>query len=153
MARKFRFALTPVLDHRQRIEDEKKQTVALRQVAYDAALAELTRLNDEFRDNAAFLRERHRDLEIEDLRSNYAHLQFLDRVIDAQTRAVAERKAELDRARDALLAAAKDRKVVERLRERRKNAFVAEELRVEQNELDDGNARQHGRLRQTGGMT
>ncbi|HTX58299.1 MAG TPA: flagellar export protein FliJ [Verrucomicrobiae bacterium] len=145
MRKKFVFALQPVLDQRQRIEDEKKQTVALRQRAWDEARRELDRLNEEFRSHATLLRTKHRELDAERLRLNYAHLQFLDRVINAQIRVVAERQAALDRARADLVEARKERKVVEKLRERRKNAYLAEEMRIEQGELDDGNARAHAR--------
>jgi len=144
--RRFDFTLQPVLEHRKKLEDEKQQVVAERKRAVDAAEAELARLNDEFRETSKQLREQHRALDAESLRLHYAHVQFLDRVITAQIRVVADRRVALDRARTDLLAASKDRKVVEKLKERRREAFVAEQLRIEQNELDDGNARRYGRI-------
>jgi flagellar FliJ protein len=154
MPKKFAFALQPVLDHRKRIEDERKQTLAIRQRAVDDAKRELERLNEEFRGHALALRQRHRQLAIEDLRLHYAHLQFLDRTIEAQTRIVAERQSAADRARNDLIDASKNRKVVDKLKDRRRIAFVAEETRVEQLELDDGNARRHGRKQhQSGGAS
>jgi flagellar FliJ protein len=153
VAKKFTFALQPVLEHRKRLEDQKQQAMAIRQRAWDEAKRELDRLNGDFRLHARELRERHREFDTEELRLRYAHLQFLDRTIDAQIRVLAERQAALERARRDLVAASKDRKVVDKLKERRKTAYVVEELRVEQIELDDGNARQEGRLqRQAGGM-
>lgn len=152
--KKFAFSLQPVLDHRKRIEDEKQQTVAIRSRAHEDAKAELQRLNDEFRACSAELRDRHRQLTIEDLRLHYAHLQYLDRAIEAQAGLVAERRAALDRARNDLIEASKDRKVVDKLKDRRRVAYVAEEMRVEQIELDDGNARRHARAqRQSGGAS
>ena len=148
--KKFRFALQPVLDHRKRIEDEKQLIVAQRKRAFDEAERELARLNDEFRLHAAMLRDEHKRLEIRELQSIYAHLQFLDRCIVAQIRIVAERRVALDRARADLLEASKEKKVVEKLKERRREIFVVEEQRVEQKELDDGNARRFGRV-QVGG--
>ncbi len=153
MRKKFSFTLQPVLDHRKRIEDEKQLTLATRQRAWEESRRELDRLNDEFRANSRDLRERHNEFDLEELRVRYAHLQFLDRTIDAQIKAVAERQVALDRARNDLVAASKNRKVVDKLKERRKRAYSAEELRVEQIELDDGNARMEGRLqRHAGGM-
>lgn len=153
MRKKFSFTLQPVLDHRKRIEDEKQLTLAMRQRAWEEARSELDRLNDEFRANSRELRERHYEFDMEELRVRYAHLQFLDRTIDAQIKMVAERQVALDRARNDLIAASKNRKVVDKLKERRKLAYTAEELRVEQIELDDGNARMEGRLqRHAGGM-
>jgi flagellar FliJ protein len=144
-AKRFVFPLEPVLEHRKRIEDEKQQTLALRRKAHDDAKRELERLDGEFRTCATRLREHHRELASDDLRLHYAHLQFLDRAIEAQRRLVADRYAAMERARQDLVTASKDRKVVDKLKERRRIAFVAEELRVEQIELDDGNARRHGR--------
>lgn len=153
MRKKFSFTLQPVLDHRKRIEDQKQQSLATRQQAWEDARRELDRLNDEFRSNSRELRERHNEFDVEELRLRYAHLQFLDRMIDAQIKVVAERQVALDRARKELVAASKNRKVVDKLKERRKLAHTAEELRFEQIELDDGNARMEGRLqRNAGGM-
>jgi flagellar protein FliJ len=149
--KKFTFALQPVLDHRKRIEDEKQLVVAQRKRALDEAERELARLNDEFRRHAAMLRDKHKELEVRELQSIYAHLQFLDRCTVAQIRIVAERRVALDRARTELLEASKEKKVVEKLKERRREAFVFEEQRVEQKELDDSNARRFGRAH-VGGM-
>ena len=143
--KKFNFVLQPVLDHRKRIEDEKQLVVATRKRALDEAERELSRLNDEFRRHAAMLRDKHKELDARELQSIYAHLQFLDRCIVAQIRIVAERRVALDRARNELLEASKEKKVVEKLKERRRQTFVLEEQRVEQKELDDNNARRYGR--------
>lgn len=151
MRKKFNFTLQPVLEHRKRIEDQKQQTLATRQRAWDEARRELGRLNDEFRANSRELRDRHRELEVEELRLRYAHLQFLDRSIDAQIKVVAERQVALDRARKDLIAASKNRKVVDKLKERKRDAYTAEEMRLEQIELDDGNARMEGRLQRNAG--
>jgi flagellar protein FliJ len=151
MSKKFAFRLQPVLDHRQRIEDEKKQTVALRRKACDEAQAELDRLNAEFREQSALVRTRHHEFDAETLRAHYGHLHFLDRVIDAQIRILAERRAALERAQQDLMAAQKDRKVVDKLKDRRKAAYVAEEMRIEQGELEDANARAYGRAQRIGG--
>lgn len=152
MAKRFKFPLQPVLDQRERAEEQKQQVVAHRRRALDDAEAELARLNDDFRANSEALRSSHRGLGAEELRMHYAHLQYLDRVILSQIRVVAERRVMLDRARTDLLHASRDRQVVEKLKERRHEAFVVEEMRVEQNELDDANARRHGRAQlSTGG--
>ncbi len=143
--KKFAFGLQPVLDHRKRLEDEKQLVVAQRKRALDDAQHELDRLNGEFRRHAELLRTCHSKLETGELQSLYAHLQFLDRCTVAQIRIVAEHRASLDRARADLLEASKEKKIVERLKERRREAFVIEEQRVEQKELDDGNARHYAR--------
>ncbi|MDE2482111.1 MAG: flagellar export protein FliJ [bacterium] len=143
--KRFRFTLQPVLEHRKRIEDEKQQVFAERRRDLDAAEAELRRLNDEFKANSDLLRSSHNELDGDALRRHYAHGQFLDRCIVAQITIVAERRVALDRARSELLEATKERKVVDKLKERRYEAHLASERTIEQNELDDGNARRYGR--------
>lgn len=148
--KRFTFPLQPVLDHRKRIEDEKQLVVAARARSLDEAERELARLNEEFRKHSTMLRDGHKKLETRELQCIYAHLQFLDRCIVAQIRIVAERRVALDRARTELLEASKEKKIVEKLKERRREGYVLEEQRMEQKELDDGNARRHGRA-QVGG--
>jgi flagellar protein FliJ len=148
--KRFKFALQPVLDQRKRVEDEKQLVVAARQRSLDEAERELARLNAEFTSHSAILRQGHKRFETRELQSVYAHLQFLDRCIIAQIQIVAERRVALDRARNDLLAASREKKVVEKLKERRREAHTLEEQRVEQYELDESNARRHGRS-QVGG--
>jgi flagellar FliJ protein len=148
--KRFSFALQPVLEHRKRIEDQKQLVVAARRRALDEAERELERLNGEFLKHSTMLREGHKQFDTRELQSIYAHLQFLDRCIMAQIRIVAERRVALDRARNELLEASKEKKVVEKLKERRREAHTLEEQRMEQKELDDGNARRYGRA-QVGG--
>lgn len=143
--KKFAFSLQPVLEHRKRIEDERQLAAAARKRALDEAESELTRLNGEFRRYATTLRTQHAKLETAELQSLYAHLQFVDRCMVAQFKIVAERRAAFERARTELLEASKQKKVVEKLKARRKESFDQEVARVEQKELDDGNARRYGR--------
>lgn len=147
--KKFRFALEPVLEMRRRTEDDRKAVLAARQRELDAALAELAHLNGRYREHSEMLREDHRSLAAEDLRLHYAHVDFLSRAIEAQLAAVARHRAAVERARGDLLEAAKERKAVEKLKERRREAHAETERRVEQNELDDANARRHARRENT----
>lgn len=143
--RRFRFALQPVLAHRERIEDERRQELAAAQHALNDATAELLRLHDRFRKTSNALRDEHKNFDTEQLRLHYAHLEFLDRAITAQEGVVAERKAEHSAARMRLLEASKDRKALEKLKDRRRDAHDAAEMVIEQRELDDANARMFSR--------
>ncbi|MHB8141746.1 MAG: flagellar export protein FliJ [Vulcanimicrobiaceae bacterium] len=149
---KFVFRLEPVLLARKRVEEQQQQVHAARRRELEAAQAELTRLDGEFRDHAQTLRHEHRSLTIDDLRLHYAHLGFLDRAIDLQMRVVSERRALTECARQELVQASKGRKVVEKLKEHRRELFRVEELRIEQRDLDDGDARRYVRsLHHVGG--
>lgn len=147
--RKFVFALEAVLGVRERAEEKRQQAMMTRQHELDAARSLLRWLDTEYRAHADVLRGRHRSLDASDLRLHYAHVEYLDRQITAQLRVVAERTAAFERARAELLAASKERKVVEKLKERRREAHAVEEMRLEQKDVDDGNARRYDRVRAT----
>ncbi len=139
--RSFKFMLKPVLDQRERIEDEKQQAFAARQTELKAAQDELARLNGEFKRYSVALREGHATLTSEELRRHYAHLEYLDRCMVMQHAAISQHKIAVEKARKDLVGASKDRKVIEKLREKRFEEHQAMEAAFEQKELDDSNAR------------
>ena len=139
--RKFKFTLEPVLGHRERIEDEKQQIFAERQNELRAAEAELTRLNGEFKRFSAVLRDDHASLSSEDLRAHYAHLEYLDRCIVMQHATITQRRSAVDRARADLVEASKERKVIEKLKDKKLEEYRAYVAQTEQAELDDANNR------------
>jgi flagellar FliJ protein len=139
--RKFKFSLEAVLDHRERIEDDKQQIFAARQRELQDAEQELARLNGDFKRFSTALREDHARLSTEELRWHYAHLEFLDRCITMQHAVISQRRAAVDRARRDLVEASKDRKVMEKLKDKRFEEHRAMEASLEQKELDDANNR------------
>ncbi len=142
---KFKFALEPVLDHRERIEDEKQQLLAERLRELKAAEDELARLNGEFKRYSITLREDHARLSSEELRWHYAHLEYLDRCMTMQHGVIFQRRAAVDRARADLAAASIDKKVIEKLKDRRFEEHQALEAAQEQKDLDDSNNRRFTR--------
>ena len=146
MSGRFRFRLEPVLEHRKRIEDEKQQRLADCERELRAAQDELARLNGEYKRFSGALRDRHRELAAEELRWHYSHLGYLDRRMVAQHATIAELRAAADRARAELIDASKDRKIMDRLKERRFEAHRALEAGLEQKELEESNARRYSRL-------
>ncbi|HET9095467.1 MAG TPA: flagellar export protein FliJ [Candidatus Baltobacteraceae bacterium] len=145
MMGKFKFTLEPVLDHRERIEDEKQQVLAERSRELKAAEDELARLNGEFKRYSTALREDHAKLTSEELRWHYAHLEYLDRCMTMQHGIIFQRRAAVERARADLVTASKDRKVIEKLKDRRLEEHQAFEAAQEQKELDDTNNRRFAR--------
>jgi len=122
MARAFRFSLQPLLDRKAAIENEHRGQVAAARRALDEARAAL-----------------------EGLMAAVAAQPYLDGTVAAQLRRIAELQGDLERKRHDLVAAARERKVIEHLRERRRRAFEAEEAQREELELDESNARCHER--------
>src|SRR5690242_13177199 len=102
---KFKFTLEPVLEHRERIEDEKQQVLAERLRELKAAEDELARLDAEFKRYSTVLREDHASLSSDELRWHYAHLEFLDRCMTMQHGIIFQRRAAVERARADLVAA------------------------------------------------
>lgn len=142
---KFKFSLEPVLDHRERIEDEKQQVLAERARELKAAEDELARLNGEFKRYSTVLREDHAGLSSEELRWHYAHLEYLDRCMTMQHGIIFQRRAAVERARVDLVEASKDRKVIEKLKDRRREEHQALQAAQEQKDLDDTNNRRASR--------
>jgi flagellar FliJ protein len=142
---RFRFRLQPVLDVRERVQDERQRDLALKKrdlVEAETALAALEADRD---DQRAALVRGHRSFGVDELRTAYAHLAYLDRAIEDQAVRVSACGDEVDRAKAKLVAANTDRKVLETLRTRRRDAFNAEVAQAEQREVDDQNARRYGR--------
>lgn len=139
--KRFKFSLEPVLDHRERIEEEKLQVFGERQRALQEALNELSRLNGNFKSYSDALRDGHRTLTCDELRRHYAHLEYLDRRITMQHAAISQRRMESERARVELVDAGKDRKVIEKLKDKKREQYRAAEAAFEQRELDDFNNR------------
>ena len=140
MAR-FTFSLDPVLAHRHRLEQEQ-------QVALAAAMLKV-RDAERYRDALISRREsmrgelsrRHAQMDLTELRATYTHCEFLDREITQQHQVVEVVRRAADVERDKLVALTKDKKVLETLKTRRREAFEAEAAAAEQNQLDDINAR------------
>jgi flagellar FliJ protein len=142
----FRFRLDPVLHHRERLERERAGEHAHKlaaRIAAEQARDDLIARRDAARDR--LIRE-HATFDVVELRATYVHLDYLDRAIVAAQQKVDAAAAEAERARTKLVAAARDRQVLDTLKERRREAFVLEENRVEQRELDDLNARLFDRI-------
>jgi len=137
----FTFSLQAVLELRERVEEEKQQVLGQRQRELQAAQEELARLNSEFRRHSGILRDDHKSLASDELRAYYAHLEFLDRSITIQHGVVSQRRTAVERARADVIAAAKERKVIEKLKDRRFEEHRALEAAFEQKELDDANNR------------
>lgn len=134
---KFDFPLEPVLADRVRVERQKEQILSRRRLELSASEAELARLNREFERYATVLREDHGSLSSEDLRRYYAYLEHVEQCMSERHKVIAERRTAVEDARRDLLAAASERKAIEKLKERRLKEYRAAQAAQEENELDD----------------
>lgn len=142
---RFVFRLAPALRQRERIEEEKKQLLAAARRALAEAEAQRAQLRNRRESLARELIAQHRKLDAESLRLAYAHLDFLARELSTADWHVAMCARAVEEAREVLVRASKDRKILDRLRERQQEAFDLEQARIEQRELDDANARRYDR--------
>lgn len=150
---KFHFRLDPVLGHRERIERERAGIHARAfadQLEAERARDELIDRRDATR--AQVVRE-HAEMDVQRLRAMYVHLDYLDRSIVAAQQRVDACADETERARIALVDAAKDRKVLETLKDRRREAFVREAGLADAREVDDQNARLFDRAQSYEGIS
>jgi flagellar FliJ protein len=138
---RFRFRLDPVLGHRERVERERAGEHARAvadQLAAERSRDEMIQRRDAMREQV--VRE-HAAMDVQRLRAIYAHLDYLDRAIVAAQQRVDACADETERARTRLVDAAKDRKVLETLKDRRRASFDLDAAHADQRELDDQNAR------------
>jgi flagellar protein FliJ len=144
MPAKFKFYLQPLLDWRKRVADEKQREFASCRRALDDCSDELERLAGLGRRCAEQLAAAATGCAA-DLRLRDAHLRSVDAALARQRRRLCELQTACELARDELVAASRDRRVLERLSERRRQAFEAQEARRDELELDESNARSHDR--------
>jgi flagellar FliJ protein len=140
MAR-FIFPLQPLLDERRRKEEEKQLAFVRVKAARDEHSRELDRLAGALRIRGRALHECAMTGSTANLRLYDANLRYLERARQSHERRSAESVPALDRAAAELLDANRERRLIEKLKERRLQEFEREEARRDELELDEANAR------------
>ncbi|MBV9720035.1 MAG: flagellar export protein FliJ [Candidatus Eremiobacteraeota bacterium] len=146
MAARFRFRLQPLLDWRERIETEKQRAFAASRRAVEASACELERLAQAQQRCAKEMVAAARWEDAATLRSRDGYWRALQSAMGDERARRAELQSAYDRARDALLAANRERRAIEKLKQRRQRAFEAEEARRDELELDESNAQRFARV-------
>lgn len=147
MPRRFTFGLQTVLEHKQRLEDLAQQEFAQAQATQTREEQSLKRLVD---DEHAAVDELERQrftgvLDMESLQIGMRYLDTLKAQIQRQEQVVIRVRRVADGKRDQLMTRMQERKVLERLKEQQRDAFQAEQNRLEAIELDDMVIMRHGR--------
>jgi flagellar protein FliJ len=142
---RFRFRLQTVLDHRDRIERDKKRLLALAQRELLEAEGRLAAMREDYERTGEELRVKHSELDAMELYNYYAHMDFVLRGIRTAEVQVSSLALQVEYAKGALLAARKDKKVLETLKDRRRETFDSDQAATEQKLIDDMNSRRHGR--------
>jgi flagellar FliJ protein len=146
------FKLDPLLEQRKRVERDHQRRVAEAEAERRSLEDELTRLTESVASSRHALRDSMRPAEhgvATKIDINATRWQaHASMGADVRARTLAVKLAgvlkRLEDVRAVLTEAARERRVVERLRERRLEAFQRECARREMRELDDLNTTRHG---------
>lgn len=142
---RFRFRLQTVLDHRERVERDKMRLLADAQRELVAAQERVRDLRADYERTGEELRVRHAELQGMELYNYYAHMDYVLRGIREAEKVVSTCEIQVARAQVNLLAARRDKQILDKLKERRKTVFDNEQRAAEQKMFDDLNARRYGR--------
>ncbi|GIV15901.1 MAG: flagellar export protein FliJ [Armatimonadota bacterium] len=134
--RRFVFSLQKVLDYRQQREEQAVRAFAEAQAQLLHEQAVLHRLLSE-REGCLRRSHRRQRLAVELLDVEQAYLSALEERIEAQRGRVVEAVRVLEEKRQALTQAQRERKALERLREKHYEQWRQEMLRIEQKALDE----------------
>jgi flagellar biosynthesis chaperone FliJ len=139
--KKFHFRLEQVLNFFRQQELVQSMTVAQleRRVADLEQRRDLQVANRDVIEND--IRDRHHELQHDELKRSYAHADYLTRSITVINQDIESARAHRDREREHLLALSKRRQVVDELKSRKRVAYDAEMERHELAFLDELNTR------------
>jgi flagellar protein FliJ len=131
----FQFRLQKVLNYRIRLEDQRKMELAELESRRTVLLQERNWLLAAQAD--ALRRGLSATFDLVDIQLTRLYVERLDRDIARKCDEIAEMDRRVDEKREELIAASRDRRVMERLREKQEAAYMLEALRVEQKQLDE----------------
>lgn len=135
--RKFQYRLQKVLDFRQRKEDKLKSELAAAIRTRDAEVAALSALSEK-RGKAQKALEGHlRNGDIAEIQFANQFIENLARKIDTQNAIVAKANQEVEVIRNQLTVAAKERKIMEKHKEKKHEEWKEEEKRLEAKWMDE----------------
>lgn len=131
---KFNFKLQKVLEFKESYEEKKKEEFSIELRNYyeqEKRLKELTEERKKAINNPPKFKM------ILDYQGFYRYLDLLEKRIERQTQALNQAKERLERARQELIKATKDRSIIEKLKEKAYEEFLEEQSKKEQRLNDD----------------
>ncbi|HSZ54220.1 MAG TPA: flagellar export protein FliJ [Tepidisphaeraceae bacterium] len=137
MAR-FEFKLEGVLRHRERIEQDRQRDLALVQADMGQLQAELRAFNVDVQRNVSAARNQLvGKLDMGYLAAHRRYMLGMQRKVHDLAQRMAAQQQKVDEARSALTDATKQKKILEKLRERQQQRWAAEHNRREAGALDE----------------
>jgi flagellar FliJ protein len=135
----FTFNLQPLLEVRERIEDDRKREYAGGLAEHRVVLSRLQAAENELQASLARLRSDNMRRDPRAFEDAFAEVSYLRELLQVARRHVHESEQRLQRLRESLLAATKDKNVMEKLKERRKEQYMEARRLREEEEIDDAN--------------
>src|SRR5215218_6103290 len=136
---KFVFRLASVLRHREHVEQERQRDLAIAQGEMTRLRAELKALNDALQGSAAEMKAGHLtgSLDVNYLAAHRRYTVAMQRQGLSLVQEMARQQKKVDEAQRLFDEAAKERKVIEKLRERQHERWASEAGRKEAAQLDE----------------
>lgn len=146
MARRFRFNLQAVLRYREIQEDTKRREFLEAQRAVDEEKVKRQEMNQqrgELQDEIVLAFEKHAP--IQSVMNSYHMIGRLDTAVAESLRRQRQLEEEVEKRRAAMVVARQETRMMETLKEQRKEEFVREEDRLEQAFMDELSIQTQGR--------
>jgi len=135
---KFKFKLETVLKVKVRIEELRKMELSEAEFRCEQARLELCRWQDEVEVNIGLYREKFQQrINPEEANNYHQYLTWLNHQVDLALIKLQERRKEVDQCRQRLIEASKEKKVLEKLKEKAYQDYLAEQLNAEIKFLDE----------------
>ena len=135
----FRFQLEGVLEHRERIEKDRQRELAVAQAEMVRLDGELQGLNREIQQSTTDVRDHHLvgRLDMNYLAAHRRYMIGMQRRVLAAAQKIAAQQQLVDTARRALAEASKQKKILEKLREKQHQRWSEALARREAGALDE----------------
>ena len=136
--KKFSFKLEPVLNVRKSKEEELQRKLSQILDRLQEAVEEMAKTLSHRHTIASQLEEfKKKPVGIEDLLTYQNYLEQLDKRVNEQEIRISEIEKEVEEMRALLMQACKDKKIIEKIKEKQKACYNLEALRQEINFLDE----------------
>lgn len=137
--KKFQFRLQRVMEMKEEVEKQRMVDLAEVKKRVTRELEALEKLREEDQNCRAHIKERGSQKRINPATMDmiYRYLKKLEADIDTQQGKVSDVKDEMEKKRQVLLDAAKERKILEKLKDRKKSDYLSDLSKKEQKTLDE----------------
>ncbi|HEY2586507.1 MAG TPA: flagellar export protein FliJ [Tepidisphaeraceae bacterium] len=135
----FEFQLEGVLQHLERVEKDRQRDLAAAQAEMVRLDAELQSLNRDVQQSTADMRDHHLvgRLDMSYLAAHRRYMLGMQRRVIAVAEQMGRQQVVIDSARWALAQASKEKKILEKLKEKQRQEWAAALARREAGELDE----------------